>query len=285
MTRDELEHDPAGASAPQSESAGAESVRSGAAGEEAGTAAPGAHPGAAAEPPSGSGRLLDLPSEALPREKLLREGRASLSDDELIAISLRTGLQGCNVLELAARLRRQAGSLAALGMMEAQDFMQLCKGIGPAKAATLAAVFELGSRAVREEVQRRPLTSPREVYELLAPDLRFEAQENLELLMLDARGLLLRREHIARGTLTRVVVHPRDIFGHAVRHRAASIIIAHNHPSGNPSPSRQDRELTTAIESCARVMMIPLRDHVIIGSPSSDGTPPYFSFRDHGLLS
>lgn len=237
-----------------------------------------------AEGAGGAGRLLDLPSESLPREKLLREGRASLSDDELIAIFLRTGLQGCNVLELAAKLRQQAGSLAALGTMEAQDFMQVCKGIGPAKAATLAAVFELGSRAVREEVQRRPMTSPREVYELLAPDLRFEAQENLELLMLDARGLLLRREHIARGTLTRVVVHPRDIFGHAVRHRAASIIIAHNHPSGNPSPSRQDRELTAAIDECARVMMIPLRDHVIIGSPSSDGSAPYFSFRDHGLL-
>lgn len=239
----------------------------------------------ATEPATSSGRLLDLPSDDLPREKLLQRGRASLTDDELIALFLRTGIRGCNVLELAAMLRRRAGSLAALGAMEAQDFMQICKGIGPAKAATLAAVFELGSRAVREEVQRRPLTTPKDVYDLLAPDLRFEAQENLELLMLDVRGHLIRRERIARGTLTRVVVHPRDIFGHAVRHRAASLIMAHNHPSGNPMPSRQDRELTASVNECARLMLIPLRDHVIIGSPSAEHPQPYYSFREHGLLS
>lgn len=229
-------------------------------------------------------QLRDFAEEDKPREKLMIRGRRCLSDEELIAIFLRTGLHGCNVLELAAKLKREAGSLAALGSMEAQDIQRLAKGIGMAKAATLAAVFELGKRAVQESIMREPLRGAEDVYRLLAPSLRFENQENLVLLLLDVRRCLIRKETIARGTLTRLVVHPRDIFNRAVRYQASSIMIAHNHPSGNPTPSRQDIQLTEAIRAAGEVMMIPLRDHVIIGAETGEGGKPYYSFLEHGVI-
>lgn len=229
-------------------------------------------------------QLRDFAEEDKPREKLMNRGRRCLTDEELIAIFLRTGLHGCNVLELATKLKREAGSLAALGAMEARDIQQLAKGIGMAKAATLAAVFELGKRAVQESIEREPIRGAEDVYRLLAPSLRFEHQENLVLLLLDVRRCLIRREVIARGTLTRIVVHPRDIFNRAVRHQASSIIIAHNHPSGNPKPSSQDVELTEAIRAAGELMMIPLRDHVILGASTEGRGKPYFSFAQAGLI-
>lgn len=231
-----------------------------------------------------SSRLTDLPSESLPREKLLASGRASLTDEELLAIFLRTGLPGCNVLELAGRLKQAAGSLAALGAMEASAIAKLHKGIAQAKAATLAAVFELGQRAARENVTRTALRTAEDVYNLLVGELRFEQQEIMYLLLLDSRGMLIRRERIASGTLTNVLVHPRNIFGPAMQYNAARIIMVHNHPSGNSSPSRADRELTLAINRAADVMCLRLQDHVIIGAPTPERAKPYFSFAEEGIL-
>jgi len=233
---------------------------------------------------SANSRLSELPAESLPREKLLREGRSTLSDEELLAIFLRTGLPGCNVLELARRLKQAAGSLAALGGMEATDIAKLHKGIGVAKAATLAAVFELGQRAAREGVVRESIRTARDVYNLLVGELRFETQETMVLLLLDNKRRLIRKERIAMGTLTRVLVHPRNVFGPAMQHHAARIILAHNHPSGNTAPSNCDLELTRAIQQAAEALCIPLQDHIIIGAPTAERPQPYYSFAEDGLL-
>lgn len=233
---------------------------------------------------SANSRLSELPAESLPREKLLREGRSNLSDEELLAIFLRTGLPGCNVLELARRLKQAAGSLAALGGMEATDIAKLHKGIGMAKAATLAAVFELGQRAAREGVVRESIRTARDVYNLLVGELRFETQETMVLLLLDNKRRLIRKERIAMGTLTRVLVHPRNVFGPAMQHHAARIILAHNHPSGNTAPSNCDLELTRAIHQAAEALCIPLQDHIIIGAPTAERPQPYYSFAEDGLL-
>jgi len=229
-------------------------------------------------------QLRDLPEETLPREKLMSQGRSSLTDEELIAIFLRTGLHGCNVLELAALLKRRAGSLEALVGMEASDISALCKGIGPAKAATLAAVFELGQRAVREQQSRQKMDHPQAIYDYLSAELRFEQQENLMVLLLDVRQRLMRCIRVGKGTMTRVVTHPRDIFRQAIQLNANSIVLVHNHPSGDPAPSRPDRELTQEISQAADILRIRLLDHVIIGAPAEGRHLPYFSFRDNGLL-
>ncbi len=228
--------------------------------------------------------MRDLPEDDMPREKLMRHGRSKLSDEELIALFLRTGLKGCNVLEMSAKIKRAAGSLAALGAMEAQDIAALCKGVGPAKAATLAAVFELGARAVKEQLVSRDMRGARSVYEYLAPDLRFEHQENMVALLLDIRYRLIRKVNVGKGTLSRVIVHPRDIFREAIRHNAHCIIIAHNHPSGDPTPSKADRLLTEQLVDAARVLHIRITDHVIIGAESDTGRLPYYSFQEQGIL-
>lgn len=227
-------------------------------------------------------QLRDMNENDLPRERLLREGRRALTDEELIAIFLRTGIHGCNVLEVAARLKRAAGSLSALGRWDAAEIMASVKGIGPAKAATLAAVFELGQRAVKEQLVQQEIATAQQVYDLLAGELRFESVENLIVLLLDTHRRLLRRVNLGRGTLTNVMTHPRNIFREAVIHHAAGFIIVHNHPSGRPVPSKADDKLTESVAAAAKIMCIPLVDHVIIGSPSEGQELPYYSYRDHG---
>ena len=220
----------------------------------------------------------------MPREKLSATGRASLTDEELLAIFLRTGLQGCGVLELAAMLKQRAGSLAALATLEAADITELCRGIGPAKAATLAAAFELGRRAALESRHAIVLKEPKAVYDYMAQELRHLDQEHLYVLMLNTRYELIRKVEIARGTLTRLLIHPRDIYREAVRASAHSILLVHNHPSGHPTPSEPDKGFTEQVEAAGKIMLIPLRDHIIIGAPI-DEQPAYYSFREHGLIS
>lgn len=236
------------------------------------------------DPLTGATRLADLPSDTLPREKLLAQGRNALSDEELLAIFLRTGIPGCNVLELAARIKRAAGSLAALAAMEAGPIADLHKGIGKAKAATLAAVFELGHRAARENVARHRILSAEDVYNLLVEELRYEPQETMVLLMLDARNMLIRHERIATGTLTRVMVHPRNVFGPALVANAARVLLVHNHPSGNSTPSKADVEFTRSMCAAAATLCIRLQDHVIIGAPTPERTKPYYSFAEESEL-
>lgn len=221
--------------------------------------------------------------QLMPREKLSATGRASLTDEELLAIFLRTGLPGCGVLELAALLKHRAGSLAALATLEAADITELCRGIGPAKAATLAAAFELGRRAALESRETLVLKEAKTVYEYMAQELRHLDQEHMYALLLNVRGELIRRVEVARGTLTRVLIHPRDVYREAIRANAHSLVLVHNHPSGHPQPSAQDITLTNQVIEAGQLMLIPLIDHVIIGAPTN-GDKPYYSFREQGQI-
>lgn len=219
----------------------------------------------------------------MPREKLAELGRAALTDEELLALFLRTGLQGCGVLELAALLKQRAGSLAALAALEAAQITQLCRGIGPAKAATLAAAFELGRRAAMEKSRVLKLPGAAAVYDYMAQELRHLDQEHMYALMLNARRELIRRVLIGRGTLTRVLTHPRDVFREALRANANSLMLVHNHPSGDPTPSEHDTSITRTIRNAGDTLGIPLADHIIIGSPT-DERRAYYSFREEGNL-
>lgn len=203
--------------------------------------------------------LKDTPRDERPRERLLRHGARVLSDAELLAVLLRTGVPGQSVLELSRALVKDG-----FGWLSRQTPMELMqhRGLGAAKAATLAAALEVGYRVERQTAMR--IQGPQDVVHLLA-DLRNRNQEEFRVIMLNTKGWVLGMEEVFRGGLDRVQVFPREVFRAAVSHAAASIIVAHNHPSGDPVPSRQDRELTQRLEECGELMGIAVLDHIIVG--------------------
>ena len=226
-----------------------------------------------------------LPQEEMPREKLRRFGRDSLTNEELIAIFLRTGVRGCNVMELAhSMLERVDFSLGKLVDMEVSEICQLVKGIGLAKACTLAAVLELGKRAARASLKRPELSRPDLVYEYMIEILRSEKQEHVFALNLNHRNELIKTTDVGIGTSTRVVIHPRDVFRDAINYGASRIVLVHNHPSGSPEPSSYDEELTAGIAKAGEALRIPLVDHIIIGYGGEEVGSNYYSFRLKGKL-
>jgi len=231
---------------------------------------------------SRSQRIHDLPKDQRPREKLANHGVTSLSDAELIAIFLGTGVQGESAIEIGARLLRQHGSLANLAQL---DFAQLTRehGLGPAKASQLAAAFEIGSRVALQEAHRTALNSPQLVYKLMSPLMQRLRQESLQTILVDSKIRLMKVTEISRGTVNETLCHPREVLQPAIAHHASGIIITHNHPSGDPTPSQADRRMTKMICSACELMQIKLHDHVIIGSPSTSHDS-YYSFRENGLL-
>jgi len=227
--------------------------------------------------------IQELPPEERPREKLAEKGPEALSDSELIAILLRTGLPGANAVEIARQLLERFGSLGGLARCSVKEIAGI-KGIGQAKAVQLAAAFGIGVRLARETISREPLDTPEQVYDLLGPEMRRLRQESLRVLLLDTRHRLLRVEEISLGSANESIAHPREIFRPALIHSAFAIIVAHNHPSGDPTPSSADIRLTRRLKEAAELLMIKLLDHVIIGAPGNDGSPGFASFRKLGLL-
>jgi DNA repair protein RadC len=228
-------------------------------------------------------RVREMEPQDRPREKLLQKGAKALSNAELLALLLRTGNPGEDVLELAARLLADTGSLNTLARMEAQEIIAVAKGIGPAKACELAAVFELGRRGVEEAYETARIDSPEAVHGLLAHEMSALRQESLRVVLLNTRHRLMRLVNVSIGSVNESIADPREIFRPAVIHNAFAMILVHNHPSGDPSPSESDRRLTTRVRECADLLRVRLLDHVIIGRPAPDH-PPYFSFKEHGLL-
>ncbi len=236
------------------------------------------------EIPPNSPRIRDLPIADRPREKLAARGPAALTNAELLAIFFGTGRRGLSAVDLGRDLLRRFGSLQSITRRSIEELSQV-PGIGPAKAAQLAAVFEFGRRLARERYQELPIDTPEAVYDLLGAELRGLNQESVRLILLDNRANLLHVTEITRGTLNECIAHPRDIFRVAIAWSAASFIIAHNHPSGNPSPSQADIRLTRQLRDAAELLKIEMHDHVIIGSPSlSPDGQPYYSFRESGLI-
>jgi DNA repair protein RadC len=226
-------------------------------------------------------RIRELPQDERPREKLAKHGGAALANSELIAILLRTGLRGTNVIELARQLIAKFGSLSSLQRASVKELRM--KGISLAKATQLAAAFELGNRLAGERLTRTKLDTPELVYDLLGQEMRALQRESLRALLLDTRLHLLHVSNIALGSLNESIAHPREIFREAIIHAAFAVVVVHNHPSGDPSPSDADRRLTRRLAEAAQILQITLLDHIIIGAPS-DGRSPYFSFREAGIL-
>lgn len=207
--------------------------------------------------------LKCLPPQERPRERLARYGSENLSTIELLAILLGSGTQNRSVLELAADLLGHFGSLHALCDATLEELKQV-KGIGEAKAIQLKAVFGLLSR-IEVKKQGILLDTPEKVYELIGSEIAGQKIEMLMVVLRDVRKCCLHREIISKGTLTELLMHPREIFHLAIRHRAHSLIVAHNHPSGDPTPSTRDLEMTHLLMAVGKVVGIELTDHLIVG--------------------
>ena len=227
-------------------------------------------------------KIREMPQDERPREKLLGRGAAALTDPELIAILLRTGLPGANAVEVARQLLERYGSLSGLSRCTVKEIASI-PGIGPAKAIQLVAAFGLGQRLANERLSRQKLDSPELIHELVAAEMRTLHKESLRVILLDTRYHLLRMEEVSLGSVNESIAHPRDVFRPAVISSAYAVIVVHNHPSGDPSPSQSDHSLTRRLAEAAELLQIKLLDHIIIGAPA-EGRLPYFSFKEAGVL-
>ncbi|MBK8091164.1 MAG: DNA repair protein RadC [Verrucomicrobiaceae bacterium] len=229
-------------------------------------------------------RIADIPAHDRPRERLLRLGAGALSDAELLALFINTGTQGENALQIGQRLLQQHGSLRDLARMEPAVLTKI-KSLGPAKAAKLAAAFELGRRAAAEaSIRDIALNEPQRIYDFIGPELQALPYESVRLILLTTRLNLMRCEEIFRGSINECTVHARELLRKVLIHNAYSFVLVHNHPSGDPDPSEADRRITRRLCNAAASMDLHFQDHVIIGTPSESRSQPYFSFREHNLL-
>jgi DNA repair protein RadC len=213
--------------------------------------------------------VKDLPLEDRPREKLTLRGPQNLFDAELLAILLRTGKKGKSVVSIANEMIKTNRNLAFLASKTLSDLMRI-DGIGRDKAATLLAAFEISRRILSQSkwFNERKITSPQDVAEIYIPLLRDELKEKFILVCLNSANKIIIHEEISIGNLNSSVVHPREIFKAAIDHRSASIILLHNHPSGNPEPSNEDISITKKIVESGKILDIPVFDHIIIAGNS-----------------
>ena len=223
-------------------------------------------------------RILDWPTNERPREKLLAKGAEALSDAELVAILLRTGVRGVNAVDLARDILNRFGSLNALLSAHRKMFTGIA-GLGDAKYAQLHAVLEMSRRALRESLARgAALSSPQAVRDYLRLKLQGRPHEVFVAVFLDAQNRVLEIEELFRGTLTQTSVFPREIVKQALHHNAAAVIFAHNHPSGVAEPSRADEALTQALKHTLALVDVKVLDHFVVGGDSA------MSFAERGLL-
>ncbi|NOY01080.1 MAG: JAB domain-containing protein [Verrucomicrobia bacterium] len=213
----------------------------------------------------------------------MQRGAAALTDAELLALFFGTGLPGQNAVEMGSSLIRKYGSLQALSRRSLEDLLTF-KGIGPAKATQLAAIFEFGKRLALERRSESPLDTPEAVYELLAPTFKTLNYESLQAVLLNTKYHLIQIQEISHGGLNECIAHPREILRAAITHSAYAFILVHNHPSGDPAPSSADRSLTRKLKQASEHVSIEMLDHIIIGAPSTQCEQGYFSFREMGLI-
>jgi len=223
--------------------------------------------------------ISDWPEQERPRERLLKDGPAALSDAELLAIFLRVGVRGKSAVDLARELLARFGSLCRLTAASAAELTRT-PGLGQAKYVQLQAAIELARRALAEELkQGDPLSAPRQVRDFLRLKLGALPHEVFMVMLLDAQNRLCHHEELFRGTLTQTSVYPREVVKLALKHNAAAVIFAHNHPSGITEPSRADEALTTTLKHALALVDVKVLDHFIVA-----GTNPPLSFAERGLL-
>lgn len=224
--------------------------------------------------------MKDIPNAERPYEKCLKQGAEALSDAELLAVLLRTGTKGENVLALAKRLLYQDGGAGLLGIHQFsfQSLMKL-KGIGKVKVVQILCLSELAKRLSKASVEPRlRFSSSQSVAEYYMEDLRHRNQEVMKLLLLNSKAELIDETNISKGTVNASLVTPRELFVEALKKEAVSMILLHNHPSGDPTPSRDDILTTKRISECGLLIGIELLDHIIIGNNC------YVSFQEENLL-
>lgn len=222
--------------------------------------------------------ITDWPAGERPREKLLERGAEALSDAELLAIFLRTGVVGMSAVDLAREVLTRFGSLTQMFAASEKEFCDI-HGLGQAKFVQLQAVLEMSRRALQEEMRGGDvLNSPRAVREYLQLLLKARQQEVFAALFLDAQHRVIASEELFRGTLTQTSVYPREVVKRALHHNAAAVIFAHNHPSGISEPSQSDRLLTDVLKQALALVDVRVIDHFIVAGASG------LSFAEKGLL-
>lgn len=222
--------------------------------------------------------IKDWSADDLPREKLTLHGASTLSDSELLAIILAKGTKGLNVIDLSKEMLKKFGGLNNLASADLSEFKHF-RGVGPTKAVTLAAVFEMGKRIEAQPFwKNRVVRSPDDIARSYIPRFIGKQTEVFKVLLLNSANVIFREITVSEGTLNASLVHPREVFRLAITERAASIIVMHNHPSGNQQPSQSDIEITNQLVEAGKIIGIQLVDHLIIAGDS------YFSFVKKGLL-
>ncbi len=221
--------------------------------------------------------IKDLPLDARPREKLLARGPQALSDVELLAILLRTGMAGKNVFQLSEEL---LGTDGIAGLLNATvPSLKMVKGLGPAKQAELLAVFELARRALSQRLkEREAFHTPGAVKQYLQLQLAHKNHEVFAVLFLDHQNRMLAMEELFRGTLSQTSVYPREVVLRALHHQAAAVVLSHNHPSGSVQPSRADEHLTQTLKAALALVDVRVLDHIIVGQGQS------LSMAEQGLM-
>jgi DNA repair protein RadC len=217
-------------------------------------------------------RIKDISLENRPRERLEKQGAASLSDAELLAVILKTGNKKENVIDMSNRLISKYGvdKLSSCSLKELQEI----NGIGKAKASQILALFEFNKRHNLAKQNGKPIKSAKDVYEYASAKLDGMSQEFFMILHLDSKNRIVKNETVSIGTLNASLIHPREVFKSAIRESANSIILVHNHPSGDPQPSKEDEEITERLFDAGELLNIKVLDHVIIGNEK------YYSFKE-----
>jgi DNA repair protein RadC len=222
--------------------------------------------------------VSDWPPGERPRERLDDLGCSALSDAELVALVLRSGGRGASCIEIGRRIVALLGGLRGVARASVAELARI-PGIGAARAASLVAAFELGRRSVGARLENgAAFTSSADVFAHFRGPLAGLRREVFHVLLLDAKHRKLRDVRVSEGSLTATLVHPREVFAPAVRESAAAVVLAHNHPSGDPAPSAEDREITRRLRGAGDLVGVRVLDHVIVGAES------YFSFADAGEL-
>lgn len=226
----------------------------------------------------GCATIKELPIEERPRERLIRHGAAVLSNAELLAILLRTGTRNESAISMAYRILKQDQGLRYLVDSDVEQ-LACINGIGQAKAAQIKAAIELGKRLSAFELGvDKPVKCPQDVADLMMEEMRYLKKEHMKLILLNIKCNLIAVEEVSVGSLNASIVHPREVFNPAIRKSSASIIMVHNHPSGDPAPSNEDKAITVRICEAGKLIGIELVDHIIIG----DGK--YISMKEKGLF-
>jgi len=221
--------------------------------------------------------IQHLPEEERPRERLLRHGSEAMATSELIAIILGSGMKGMPILQLAQEIVARFGCLKQLSEATVEELCQI-RGMGTAKAIQLKASLCLGMRVSRHVASPKyRIENPLNAYNLVKDDIVHEKRELFVVILQDVKGYVITHQIVAIGTLSNALVHPREVFYPAVRHKAASIILVHNHPSGDPTPSQDDIVVTEQLIGVGRMMGIPVNDHLIVGAGR------YVSLRQQGI--